>query len=532
MAHKTPNSGKARHKPAKNNGYAKSTRSDEGGASGSVAGKRRRTTKRDQTRRARGSEAATGPGYKPKPGNREPRSRKPRRTFAPPAGLDNGFVQIGVPAILAGQLAADGITEPFPIQTATIPDALAGRDILGRGQTGSGKTLAFGLPLITQLAMRRPGGIEGGAVVPSGSTAKHPKQRHGQAQRQQRNAGLPRGLVLVPTRELAMQVHDTLEPLAAAVGLRLGLVIGGASYDRQIRQLSRGIDILVATPGRLEDLLNRDAADLHEVRLVVLDEADQMADMGFLPQVDALMERVPNKGQRLLFSATLDRGVGNLVAKHLSDPVEHSTDPQTASVESMTHRLVIVSNANKSQIAAQVAQSGQRSIVYVRTRALVDEIAEAFTESGLRVNSLHGGMSQRARSRAMDGFRQGRVAVLVATDVAARGIHVDDVDLVVQMDPPRDHTDYVHRAGRTARAGRTGTVVTLTTHRQRRQVERVLRAAGVTAEVDDQDPRGAAGAARSRRPSGSRSPRNSRSRPGAPRTGKPAYRGKAAAKAS
>lgn len=410
---------------------------------------------------------------------KKPRNARPEQRLAPPAGPANGFVKLGVPPILAGQLAAAGIAEPFPIQSATIPDALAGRDVLGRGQTGSGKTLAFGLPLITQLALRRPGGVDGEAL-PKGK-----KPRHGAVEKAKRNSGLPRGLVLVPTRELAMQVHDALDPLATAVGLRLGLVIGGASYDRQIRRLSQGVDIIVATPGRLEDLLGRGAADLSAVRVVVLDEADQMADMGFLPQVDALLERVPRTGQRLLFSATLDRGVGELVARHLREPVEHSSDPGTASVDTMTHRVLIVAGSQKAGVAAKVADSGRRTIVYVRTRTLVDEVSEQFTAAGLRADALHGGMSQRARSRALEGFRRGYTSVLVATDVAARGIHVDNIDLVLQMDPPNDHKDYIHRSGRTARAGGSGTVVTLSTPRQRRQVMRMLGTAGVTPEIED-----------------------------------------------
>jgi len=384
------------------------------------------------------------------------RSQRPTRTAAarPPKG-PNAFVDLGVDPVLAGRLLADGITEPFPIQQATIPDALARRDVLGRGRTGSGKTLAFGLPMLTRLAAETPG---------------------------KRRAGLPRALVLVPTRELAVQVTQALEPLAEAVGLRVAQVIGGAAYAPQMRRLSRGADLVIATPGRLHDLVSQSAANLSAVRIVVLDEADQMADMGFLPQVDALMEFIPNKGQRLLFSATLDRDVDALVRRHLTDPVEHATDPGTASVDTMTHRVHVVSAIHKQAEAVGLVRSTGRTIVFVRTRDAVEGVADGFADAGLRSDALHGGMSQRARTRAMEGFHKGRTQVLVATDVAARGIHVEGIDLVLQMDPPNDHKDYLHRAGRTARAGESGLVVTMSTPRQKHRVARLLQHAGVSPE--------------------------------------------------
>ena len=402
----------------------------------------------------------------------------------------NEFVDLGVAPELAGQLLTEGIEKPFPIQAATIPDALARRDILGRGRTGSGKTLAFGLPLLTRLAAEKPG---------------------------KRQESLPRGLILVPTRELPSQVHDALRPLAEVLGLRVAQVIGGTAYGPQIRRLSRGVDVIIATPGRLDDLIEQGAADLSAVRIVVLDEADQMADLGFLPQVEALMEHVPPNGQRLLFSATLDRGVDALVRNHLSDPVEHSTDPGTASVDTMTHRIHVVHNSDKAAAAAEIAANGGRTIVFVRTREGVETVADDFADAGLRSDILHGGMSQRARTRAMDGFKRGRTAVLVCTDVAARGIHVEGIDLVLQMDPPNDHKDYLHRAGRTARAGESGLVVTMSTPRQKARVTRLLNTAGVrpefrhAANVDE--------GKRSYRPNKSRTSRDGRYRDG--RSGSP-----------
>ena len=361
------------------------------------------------------------------------------------------FAELGLPQPLTVVLANLEITEPFPIQAATIPDALAGRDVLGRGRTGSGKTLAFGLPMLTRLM---------------GSKSK-PK--------------LPRAMVLVPTRELAMQVRDALTPLAHQAKLSIQLVIGGASYQRQIEGFQRGADIVVATPGRLIDLVNQRSVDLSEVEIAVLDEADQMADMGFMDEVTELMDLVAPDGQRLLFSATLDRGIDKLVAKYLRNPVEHATDPETASVSTMTHHLFVVDAREKPSIVHSIAKREGRTICFARTQLGVEQWADEFADLGMRVEALHGGKSQAARAKAITNFKEGKVNLLIATDVAARGIHVDDVDLVLQIDPPRDPKDYLHRAGRTARAGKDGDVVLIATTRQVRSAENMLRQAGVEA---------------------------------------------------
>ena len=365
---------------------------------------------------------------------------------------DNGFAALGLPERIVERLARDGITTPFPIQEAAIPDALAGRDVLGRGQTGSGKTLAFGLPLLARLA--------------DGDRAR---------------AKRPHAVVLVPTRELAMQVSDALEPLVHVLGLRHRLVAGGLSYTNQISSLERGVDVLVATPGRLADLMERGAADLSAVRVAVLDEADHMADMGFLPEVTAILDAMPEDAQRLLFSATLDRGVDGLVERYLTDPVTHSTNDATASVSTMDHHVLLIDPQHKKQITALVANREGRTVVFARTKLGADRIARQLRESGVVAAALHGGLAQGARNKVLGAFREGRVPVLVATDVAARGIHVDEVSLVLQQDPPADHKDYLHRAGRTARAGERGAVVTLALPHQRKGVERMLEAAGVDA---------------------------------------------------
>ena len=364
----------------------------------------------------------------------------------------SGFATLGVPAALVKSLSRQGITEPFPIQTATMPDALAGRDVLGRAQTGSGKTLAFGLPMIARL------------------TDKTARRNH------------PLGLVLVPTRELAMQVNDTLAPLAQAVGLDVRLVAGGMPYSRQIEALRRGVEILVATPGRLVDLIQQGNCNLSDVEISVLDEADHMADLGFLPVVTELLEQVRPDGQRLLFSATLDNGIDKLVKRFLSDPVRHSTEEATASVSTMDHHLLLVHPEDKAAVTAQIAAREGRTIMFVRTKHGADRLATTLARQGVAAGSLHGGKTQAARTKALDAFRAGRVPVLVATDVAARGIHVDDVSLVVHVDPPGEHKDYLHRAGRTARAGESGTVVTLVLPHQQRDVDLMTTRAGVTPE--------------------------------------------------
>ncbi|MFG2819378.1 DEAD/DEAH box helicase [Kitasatospora sp. NPDC048365] len=362
------------------------------------------------------------------------------------------FGDLGLPDEIVRALAKREVTTPFPIQAATIPDALAGKDVLGRGRTGSGKTLSFGLPLLTRLA----GGDR--------TRAKH-----------------PRGLILVPTRELAMQVADALEPFGSVLGLRLKVVCGGTSMSNQIYALERGVDVLVATPGRLRDLINRGSAKMDDVEIAVLDEADQMADMGFLPEVTEILDLVPAGGQRLLFSATLENEIDTLVKRYLKSPVTHEVDPSAGAVTTMTHHILVVKPKDKAPITNAIAARKGRTIIFVRTQMGADRVAQQLLEAGVKADALHGGMTQGARTRVLGDFKDGYLNVVVATDVAARGIHVDGIDLVLNVDPAGDHKDYLHRSGRTARAGRSGTVVTLVLPHQRRGVFRLMEDAGVDA---------------------------------------------------
>jgi superfamily II DNA/RNA helicase len=376
------------------------------------------------------------------------------------AATSTGFADLGVPSELTAVLAGLGITEPFPIQTATIPDALEGRDVLGRGRTGSGKTLGFGLPMLTRLSTKRGMGV--------------------------------RGLVLVPTRELAMQVADVLAPLARATGLDVTLVAGGMPYGPQLRAFERGVDVVVATPGRLVDLLDQGAASLASVEVTVIDEADHMADLGFWPAVTRIVDETPAEGQRLLFSATLDGAVDKLVKRYMHDPVHHEVDPAQSSISTMRHEFWLVAPHHKNDLSTRVASRGGRTLVFARTQQGADRIAARLRESGVLAGALHGGLTQGARARVLAAFKDGRLPVLVATDVAARGIHVDDVSLVLQIDPPANGKDYLHRSGRTARAGEDGVVVSLLLRHQRRQVAMLAQAAGVHAEfveVTPDDPR-------------------------------------------
>ncbi|MFG1996519.1 DEAD/DEAH box helicase [Actinoplanes sp. NPDC048988] len=360
------------------------------------------------------------------------------------------FAELGLPAELVRVLNREGITQPFEIQAATMPDALAGRDVLGRGQTGSGKTLAFGLPLLARVA-------QGGRARPH-----HPK-----------------ALILVPTRELAMQVADALMPLGRSVGVFLKTAVGGVPYDRQMDALRRGVEVMVATPGRLGDLIERGACKLDDIEITVLDEADQMADMGFLPEVTDLLAKTPENAQRLLFSATLDGDVESLVKRFMHDPVTHSTAPAEASVSTMDHFLLLIPPHDKFPIAASIANREGKTIVFARTQMGVDRLVEQLRAVGVRAGGLHGGKTQRVRTRTLAEFKEGRTSVLVATDVAARGIHVDGISLVVHVDPPKDPKDYLHRAGRTARAGESGAVVTLVLPKQRRSTQAMMSKAGV-----------------------------------------------------
>ncbi|WP_237565444.1 DEAD/DEAH box helicase [Ornithinimicrobium cavernae] len=364
----------------------------------------------------------------------------------------NEFGTLGLNDQLVDRLTELGLVKPFPIQSATIPDALAGRDLLGRGQTGSGKTLAFGLPTIHRLA--------------EGERARPHK---------------PHALILTPTRELAMQIVDALRPLLSTMRLRHQLVAGGMSYTPQLRSLEQGVDLLVATPGRLADLLERGAADLSEVKITVLDEADHMAEMGFVEAISEILDLTPADGQRLLFSATLDHGVDQVAKKYLTDPVTHQTDSATASVSTMEHHVFLIDPQHKKPITATIANRTGRTVVFVRTKLGADRVALQLRECGVFAAALHGGLNQAQRTRVLEAFKSGELPVLVATDVAARGIHVDDVSLVLQADPPADHKDYLHRAGRTARAGENGRVVTLALPHQKKTVQRMLDSAGVDA---------------------------------------------------
>jgi superfamily II DNA/RNA helicase len=391
------------------------------------------------------------------------------------AVLDTGtevtFASLDLPAPLLSVLDEAGVVTAFPIQAATIPDALIGRDVLGRGRTGSGKTLAFGLPTLTRL---------------EGLRAK-PRR--------------PLALVLVPTRELAMQVEDALRPYARALRLRIRSVYGGAPMGKQIDNLRYGVELLVATPGRLSDLIERGECELGEVDVAILDEADQMCDMGFMPHVCELMDQVVEGGQRLLFSATLDGAVDEIVKKYMNDPVLHEVDPQAGAVSTMSHHLLMVAPQYKAKVAAQIAgrhsaeggNADARSIFFVRTQMAVDRVTEQLRERGLPAAGLHGGMTQVLRTKTLEDFKEGRTPVLIATDVAARGIHVDGIDLVVHIDPPRDSKDYLHRAGRTARAGQAGVVASLVLPKQRKQAQRMMDDAGVTAEELDAAPLGVGG---------------------------------------
>ncbi|MHC6222436.1 DEAD/DEAH box helicase [Arthrobacter sp. MMS24-S77] len=364
------------------------------------------------------------------------------------------FAALGTPKAIAESLAADGIEEAFPIQVKTLPDTLAGRDVLGRGRTGSGKTIAFAIPLVARLAERE---------------AKH-----------FRKPGRPMGLVLAPTRELATQINATIEPLAKAMGLNTTVIYGGISQARQEKALRAGVDIVIACPGRLEDLIRQRILTLEAVEITVLDEADHMADLGFLPVVKKLMDMTPTQGQRLLFSATLDNGVDKLVNRYLSNPLTHSVDDPQAAVTTMEHHVLVVNDQTvKKQLIVELASGAGRRVLFMRTKHHARKLAKTLTDCGIPAVDLHGNLSQNARDRNLAEFSSGEVRVLVATDVAARGVHVDDVELVIHVDPPTEHKAYLHRSGRTARAGSDGTVVTLTLPEQQSDVKKLMKAAGV-----------------------------------------------------
>ena len=356
---------------------------------------------------------------------------------------------MGAPLVAA--LAARDITNPFPIQIQTLPDTLAGRDVLGRGKTGSGKTLAFSIPLVSRLAG------------------------------QKRRSSQPTGLVLAPTRELATQITATLEPLAAAHDLRVTTIFGGVPQARQERALQAGIDIVVACPGRLEDLMKQRLISLDSVQITVIDEADHMADLGFLPGVTRILAATPTGGQRLLFSATLDNGVDKLVKRFLRNEVLHSVDSANSPVAAMTHHVFHVSGVQaKKELVHRLASGNGRRIMFMRTKHQARKLAKQLTESGVPAVDLHGNLSQPARDRNLAAFSAGDARVLVATDIAARGVHVDGIELVVHIDPPAEHKAYLHRSGRTARAGNAGDVVTVVLPEQRRDTQALMRRAGIT----------------------------------------------------
>ncbi len=373
---------------------------------------------------------------------------------------DAGFAALGVPAGLTDALASAGISEPFPIQAATLPDSLAGRDVLGRGRTGSGKTLAFVLPVIARL---------GGS--------------------NRRSAGRdPRALILAPTRELARQILEVVNPLASAHGLTATTVFGGVPDRPQIAAFRRGVDIVVACPGRLEDLLRSGACRLGAIEISVLDEADHMADLGFLPSVRRILDQTPAGGQRLLFSATLDGAVKVLVDRYLSDPMVHSVDDDRSPVPQMAHHVLHVSAAERVGALVELTSTPGRKVVFTRTKHRAKQLARQLVAAGVPAVEMHSNLSQGARVRNLDAFASGRASVLVATDIAARGLHVDDVELVIHADPPLEHKTYLHRSGRTARAGAGGTVVTLATEEQRADVAKLGRKAGVTPVITQHRP--------------------------------------------
>ena len=369
--------------------------------------------------------------------------------------ITSTFGALGVPAPLVAVLEAQGKTEAFPIQVDTLPDTMNGRDVLGRGKTGSGKTLAFSIPMVARLGGKLAGG--------------------------QRRAGRPLALVLAPTRELATQITAVIDPLAAAYGLKTTTIFGGVSQQRQVAALKAGVDIVVACPGRLEDLMKQGFVQLDAIEITVLDEADHMADLGFLPVVTRIMDKTPQTGQRLLFSATLDNGVDKLVKRYLHNEVLHSVDEATSHVSAMTHHVFEVDGVEaKNELVKKLASGTGRRILFMRTKHHAKKLAKQLTDAGIPSVDLHGNLSQVARDRNLAAFAAGTSRVLVATDVAARGVHVDDIELVIHVDPPAEHKAYLHRSGRTARAGKEGEVVTIVLPTQRKDTADLLRKAAIT----------------------------------------------------
>jgi len=370
------------------------------------------------------------------------------------------FVALGVPAPLIKVLADRDVLTAFPIQSATIPDSLLGHDVLGRGKTGSGKTIAFALPMVARLA----------------------------ASGRRRESSRPRALILVPTRELANQVMTSLKPLAEAMSLRVATVYGGVGQGPQVSALRHGVDIVVACPGRLEDLMGQRHCRLDAVEITVLDEADHMADLGFLPGVKRILDATPAGGQRLLFSATLDKAIDGLVRQYLVNPIVHSVDPEVSSINTMTHHVLAVASGDKAAVVSALASGLDRSLLFMRTKHGAKKLAKQLCAAGIPAVELHGNLSQSARERNLADFTSGQVRVLVATDIAARGIHVDDIALVIHVDPPAEHKAFLHRSGRTARAGAEGVVATVMTPDQAGDVRSLARAAGITPTVTNVNP--------------------------------------------
>ena len=377
----------------------------------------------------------------------------PAAPGAPALASGASFADLGVPPALVASLAQRGLTDPFPIQSATLVDTLAGRDVLGRGKTGSGKTLAFAIPMVARLA--------------ASGARRTPKR--------------PRGLVLAPTRELALQIAATIDPLAAAVGLRTTVIFGGVPQGRQVSALTNGVDVVIACPGRLEDLMRQREVDLGSVEVTVLDEADHMADLGFLPGVTRILKATPSTGQRLLFSATLDNGVDSLVRQFLHSPLHHSVDSEQSPVAAMSHHVLAVDSAEtKAAVVRHLASGTGRRLLFTRTKHQAKRLARQLTAAGIPSVDLHGNLSQNARQRNLEAFSSGTAKVLCATDIAARGIHVDDVELVVHVEPPTEHKAYLHRSGRTARAGSGGDVVTVVQPAETGDVRSLMRLARIT----------------------------------------------------
>jgi superfamily II DNA/RNA helicase len=381
----------------------------------------------------------------------------------PDAAEAPSFASLGVDPALVKALAAQGITHTFAIQALTVADALAGRDVCGKAKTGSGKTLAFGVPLLQRTMASR-------ATEP----------------------GRPRALVLVPTRELAVQVSEVLEPLAEEAGLRIVAVYGGADIERQVKKLRRGVDVIIATPGRLIDLGDRGELSVADIETLVLDEADRMADMGFMPQVEWVLRRLERDHQTLLFSATLDGAVDRLVSRYLTDPVLHEVASPSTTVDAMEHRFLEVHQMDRVKVAAAIARNYEKTLLFVRTKRGADRLVEQLRKEGIKADAIHGDLRQSNRERTLKDFGEGKLPALVATDVAARGLDIDMVDVVIHYDPPEDHKAYLHRSGRTARAGEAGLVVTLIQWNQVLEIERIQTRIGLRSpivEIFSNDPR-------------------------------------------